>query len=85
MGIKKVIRCQHVWIPFKASKNRPLTKLQKAINYLYSYVRVAVENTIAKAKAFFILRIENRMRIKSKLDDAFQLCAAVANFKTANL
>lgn len=80
-----MITCKQVWIPYKASKNHPLTKTQKAINYLFAHVRVAVENTIAKMKAFFILRIENRLRIKSKLEDAFQICAALANLKTAKI
>lgn len=84
VGIQKSAPCEHVWIPYKARKTQPLTKGQKAINYVFSYVRVAVENTIAKLKAFFILRIENRMRINQKLDDAVQLCAALANFKTVN-
>lgn len=83
VGIKKAVACKHVWIPFKASKNQPLTKVQKAINYVYAHGRIVIENAIAKAKAFFVLRIENRMRIKTKLEDAFQLCVAVANFKTS--
>jgi len=83
VGIKNVVTCKHIWIPYKASKHKPLTNVQKAINHVFAHVRVAVENTIAKLKAFFILRIENRLRIKSKLEDAFQLCAALANFKTA--
>ena len=84
VGIQKAAHCDYVWIPYKARKNQPLTKVQKAINGAFSSVRVVVENTIAKLKAFFILRIENRMRIKQKLDDAVQICAALANFKTTN-
>ncbi len=82
IGIKKSVKCQHVWIPYKASKKHPLTKVQKAINTLFAHVRVAVENAIAKAKSFFILRIENRMRRKAKLTDAMRLCTALANYKT---
>lgn len=82
-GIRHVITCANVWIPYKASKNNPLTPIQKAINSVYAKIRVAVENAIAKAKAFFVLRIENRMRIKSKLNDAFQICTSLANFKSA--
>lgn len=84
VGIQKSAQCNQVWIPYKARKNQPLNKVQKAINYVFSYVRVAVENAIAKLKAFFIMRIENRMRIKQKLDDAVQICAALANFKTSS-
>ncbi len=84
-GIKKAVKHQCVWIPYKASKNHPLTKVQKIINTLLAHVRVVIENVIAKAKSFFILRIENRMRRKAKLTDAFRLCTALANFKTASL
>jgi len=83
VGIKKVVNYQDVWIPYKASKNHPLTKVQKLINTLLAHVRIVVENALAKMKSFFILRIENRMRQKVKLTDSFQLCAALANFKTA--
>ncbi len=82
VGIKKITTYKKVWIPYKASKNHPLTKIQKAIDYLFAHVRVAVENKIAKVKAFFILRIENWLRIKSKLEDAFQICTVLANSKT---
>ena len=70
---------------FKARKNHPLTPLQKAINHVLAPWRVAVENGIAQLKAFFILRIENRMRKKEKLADAFTLCAELAYFKSTHL
>lgn len=85
VGIKKAINYQDVWIPYKASKNHPLTTMQKISNRLFAHVRIVVENALAKVKSFFILRIENRMRQKAKLTDSFQLCAALANFKTAAL
>ena len=85
IGIKKAVHYQDVWIPYKASKNYPLTTVQKMINTLFAHVRIVVENALAKMKLFFILRIENRMRQKAKLTDSFQLCAALANFKTAYL
>ena len=81
IGIRKFIACKYVFIPFKARKNHPLTEFQKVINQCIAAVRVAVENTIAQLKAFFILRIENRMRKKEKLADAFSLCAELACFK----
>lgn len=58
--------------------------MQKVINSLYAHVRITVENTTAKVKSFFILRIENRMRKKAKMTTAFQLCTALANFKMAS-
>ena len=80
-GITKFIACDYVFIPFKARKNQPLTSFQKTINQYLASVRVAVENSIAQLKAFFILRIENRMRKKEKLADAFSLCAELTCFK----
>jgi hypothetical protein len=44
-------------------------------------VRVRVEHAIAKIKTFFILRIENRMKQKTKLDEALSICVGLANFK----
>lgn len=85
VGIRKACLCSQVWIPYKAAKNKPLIKTQKAINHVFAHVKVAVEHVIAKAKAFFSLRIENRLRIKSKLEDVFQLCTTLANFKTVHL
>ena len=81
VGIAKFIACKYVFIPYKARKNQPLTALQKALNQGLAAVRVAVENSIAQLKAFFVLRIENRMRKKGKLADAFSLCAELACLK----
>ena len=80
-GIKKVKECGYVFIPYKASKNHPLTPFERAANQALAHYRVAVENVIAGLKAFFVLRIENRMRKKEKLTQAFALCAELAHFK----
>jgi hypothetical protein len=53
VGIPRAALCKHVWIPDKARKNQPLNKVQKALNHVFSSVRVAVENALAKLKAFF--------------------------------
>lgn len=68
--------------PTKAHKSKPLTPLQRACNIALASVRVRVEHAIAKAKAFFSLRIENRLKHKNKLDDAMTICVGLANFKT---
>lgn len=83
LGIKNVVKGSVFTIPHKRVKKEPLSSQQSAENKEMSRVRVVIENVIAKLKSFFVLRIENRMRIKSKLDDAFALCAALANFKSA--
>ena len=81
LGIKKKVTFSEIFIPHKASKNPPLTQEQKCENRILAALRVVVENAIAKIKAFFILRIENRMKRKDKLADAFDICTLIANFK----
>lgn len=81
-GLEKQGTPLFIFRPTKARKNTPLTALQRACNAALASVRVRVEHAIAKAKAFFSLRIENRMRQKSKLDDAVAICVGLANFKT---
>jgi hypothetical protein len=62
-----------------------LTEEQKRENRILAALRVVVENAIAKLKAFFILRIENRMKRKEKLADAFDICTLLVNFKNKSL
>lgn len=81
-GIEKQVTPRYVFKPTKASKNKPLTFMQRLGNAALASVRVRVEHAIAKAKAFFSLRTENRARQKTKLDDAVAICNALANFKT---
>lgn len=83
LGIGNVVKSKEILLPHKARKKTPLSLSQKADNKALSQVRVVVENAIAKIKSFFVLRIENRMKYKSKLDDAFEICAELANFKTS--
>lgn len=59
----------------------PLTSSQRFVNKALASVRVRVEHAIAKLKTFFILRIENRMKQKNKLDEALSICVGLANFK----
>ncbi len=83
LGLRKVITHGRVFIPHKASKNAPLTSEQKVENKQMARLRVVVENAIAKIKSFFVLRVENRMKQKRKLDQAFEICIGLANFKSA--
>lgn len=85
LGIKSRLVGGQVFIPHKASKNHPLTPQEKAENTTLARLRVVVENALAKMKSFFVLRIENRMKKKQKLDEAFEICAGLANFKTSFL
>lgn len=81
-GLENCVQPFFIFRPTKARKNNPLTPLQRACNMALASVRVRVEHAIAKAKAFFSLRIENRLKQKSKLDDAVAICVGLANFKT---
>lgn len=83
VGIKKAITDAIIHLPQKASKNHPLTQQQKDDNTKLARIRVVVENAIAKTKAFFVLRIENRMKKKCRLNEVVGLCAGLANFKTS--
>lgn len=85
LGIKKHVTGGRIFLPHKATKNKPLTEQQKAENTAQASIRIVVENAIAKIKSFFIIRVENRMKLKQKLDDAFELCASLANFKSKSL
>jgi hypothetical protein len=81
LGIKNLHPDSLINIPHKSSKNSPLTAQQKKENQKLARFRVVVEHAIAKLKVFFILRIENRMKMKEKLDEAFVICAGLANLK----
>ena len=82
VGIQKAVQTNLVHIPHKKPRGFPLSDQQKAENIALSRLRVVIENTFAKIKSFFILRIENRMKNKQRLDEAMELCAGLANFKT---
>jgi DDE superfamily endonuclease len=80
LGIAKCIKSKQIFIPHKKKKNQELSEEQKNENCMLARFRVGVENTIAMIKRFFILRIENRMHPKEKLDSAVELCACAWNF-----
>lgn len=81
VGIKNYIKEQHVNIPHKKPRNKLLTQEQKDENTALSRIRVIVENAIAGLKRYYILRHENRIKLRNKLSEAVELCAALWNFK----
>ena len=81
VGLQKSVWSNIVNIPHKKPPKKPLTPEQKAKNTGLSSLRVVIENALAKIKSFFVLRIENRMKNKQRLDEAIELCAGLANFK----
>lgn len=67
-------------IPFKASKNKPLDKEDKAYNRALSRIRVKVENVLRQIKIFRIL--SDRYRNKNKRYNLkFNIIAGIVNFK----
>ena len=82
LGIEKSVKTNEVRMPHKKPPKKELSAQEKAENIVLSRLRVVIENSFAKLKSFFVLRIENRMRDKQRLDEAIELCAALANFKT---
>jgi hypothetical protein len=81
LGIDKQVDIGELFIPFKASRHNPLDETAKEYNCIISSIRVKVEHAIANLKAFFVLRHKNRMRMADKLNQAFTVCAALANFR----
>lgn len=81
LGIKKYLPDSPVKIGHKKPKNKELTKEQKQENKQISSVRVVVEHAIGGMKRYFILRHENRIRLRNKISDAVEICASLWNFK----
>ncbi|MEG3882367.1 transposase family protein [Microcoleus sp. herbarium7] len=80
-GIDKHIGCENIFIPFKNSKHHPLDETAKEYNSIISSIRVKIEHAMANLKSFFVLRHKNRMRTEAQLNDAFTICAGIANFR----
>jgi hypothetical protein len=68
-------------IPHKASKNKPLTDIQKEENKQKSSKRVVVENSIAQLKTFYILKNRHRTLDLNNIETTFKICSALANLK----
>lgn len=81
LGIDKHITVKELQIPQKKPRGGELTTNQKDENCTKSRLRIVVENTIAMVKRYFILRIENRMHMKNKLNEALEICGLLWNFK----
>lgn len=80
-GIKNYLTNSSVKIGHKKPKNQELTKEQKEENKQIAKVRVVVEHAIGGMKRYFILRDENRIRLRNKISEAVEICASLWNFK----
>jgi hypothetical protein len=81
VGIENYLTDSQVKIGHKKPKNRELTQQQKDENKEISSVRVIVEHAIGGIKRYFILRHENRIRLRNKISEAVEMCASLWNFK----
>jgi len=80
-GIKDYLSESQVQIGHKKPRNKQLSQEQKLQNQAISKVRVVVEHAIGGMKRYFILRHENRIRLRNKISDAVEMCASLWNFK----
>lgn len=77
-GLQK--RQKNVWLPYKGSKKKPLSKEQKLHNKALSQIRVSIENKIAELKVFNILRDRYR-NFQRKLHLRINIIAGLVNMK----
>lgn len=80
LGIKKMY--ENAMIPFKASKNKPLTEDEKSYNRKLSRKRIIVENKIRECKIFRIVKDVYRGKHKN-YSLTWNLVAGLVNFKAA--
>ena len=80
LGIKELF--EKAMIPYKASKNKPLTKEEKKYNRELSRKRIIVENKIRECKIFRIVKDVYRGKHKN-YGLMWNLVAGLVNFKVS--
>ena len=84
LGIVKEYECQNISIPYKKSKNEPLTDEQKSVNKKFASERIFIENSISGLKRFRILSDRLRIHDIDLYDNILGVCAGLWNFYLAN-
>jgi hypothetical protein len=84
LGIVKEYECKSISIPYKKSKNNPLTDEQKSVNKQFASERIFIENSIAGLKRYRILSDRLRIHDIDLYDDILGVCAGLWNFYLAN-
>lgn len=79
-GIAKDYEIERISIPFKKSKNKPLTEEQKMENKRYSSIRVKVEHCIGGLKRYRFLSDRLRCRNIHLYNLVAGICAGLWNF-----
>ena len=80
LGIKQLF--ENAMIPYKASKNKPLTAEEKKFNRQLSQRRIKVENKIRECKIFRIVKDVYRGKHKN-CGLIWNLIAGLVNFKVS--
>lgn len=73
----------HIIRPYKATKKKPITEMQKQINRWIASKRVVIEHAIGRTKIYNIVRQKIRHYSYKKRDEIVLICAGLANFKFA--
>ena len=84
LGICKDYPAEQISIPFKKSKNHPLTEEQKLTNKQRSSLRVKVEHAIGGLKRYRFLSDRLRCRNAPFYDLVTGICAGLWNFCLTN-
>lgn len=84
LGIVKEYKCKSISIPYKKSKNNPLTDEQKLINKQFASERIFIEHSISGLKRFRILSDRLRIHDIDFYDKILGVCAGLWNFYLAN-
>lgn len=79
-GLADLHHAEAVQIPYKASKNIPLSDQKKDFNRCLASKRVRIEHLFAKLKVFKILAHRYRNR-RQRFDLRFSLIAAIYNLQ----
>lgn len=79
VGIEK--NNPNVIVPYKKTKNRELTALQKEINQKISAVRVRIEHAFCGIKRLKIIRNKIRLRTYEVRDQVFRIAVALHNLR----
>jgi hypothetical protein len=80
LGIKKDYSCKKVEIPYKKTKNKPLTTAQKSENKIFSAKRIVVEQSIGGIKRYRILSDRLRIHHIDLYDKILGICTGLWNF-----
>jgi hypothetical protein len=79
VGVKGTHPGVPVVIPFKASRNRPLTEEQKESNRVVARSRIVVEHTMAQLNRFTALRQVYRGRRRERHSEVVRVIAKLVN------